>query len=93
MDLEIGSNVKQKSTFELTLNVRDRNGKSTGQQKSYSTEDPVKLHQFFIRNSSIIKKKKRNKSNVAKAGTETREALKEAEQHTKMIRKKRKLED
>ena len=90
MDLKLGSKQPNKS-FELVLQVKDRNGKSTGRTKSYSTEDPVSLHNWFVRNSPKTKKKKKVKA--AKTTKEVNEALTEAEQHTKMIRRKRKLED
>ena len=91
MNLEIGSEQKVNKSFELVLQVRDREGKPTGQKKSYSTEDAVALHRFWVRNSPKLKKKK--KSKAAKTTKEVNDALKEVEQHTKMIRRKRKLED
>lgn len=91
MNLDLGSNLKTNRSFELVLQVRDSNGLPTGKTKSYDTDDAVKLHTFWVRNSPKMKKKKKNKA--AKSTKEINTALAEAESHTKMIRRKRKLED
>jgi len=92
MNLKLGSPKKEHNkTFELVLQVRDKTGKSIGQTKSYGSDDATKLHEFFVRNSSTKSKKKKTKA--AKSAKEITEGLNEAEQHTKIIRRKRKLED
>lgn len=92
MNLDIGANTKTNKTFELVLQVRDKDGAPTGKTKQYFTDDPVKLHRFFIRNSGWSKKK-RKKADAAKSHKEVEHGLKEAENYTKIIRRKRKLED
>ena len=92
MNLNIGSETKTKPSFELVLQVRDRDGNATGQTKSYITDDEVALHRFWLRNSNVGKKK-RKKTGAAKTNAEVKDALKEVESYTKIIRRKRKLED
>jgi hypothetical protein len=96
MNLDIGSKEEEKEpirTFELVLIVRDSQGKVTDKRKSYSTDDHVKLYDFWMRNSFKPSKKKTQKADAAKSKKDIDLALKEVEQHTKVIRRKRKLED
>jgi len=92
MNLDIGSKGKiEKHTFELVVEIKDNEGKPTGVKKSYGTDDAVRLHRFWLRNSGSIKKK-RKKADAAQ-GKDVDAALKEVETHTNKIRQQRKLED
>jgi len=96
MNLDIGSKVqeyKAKNCFELVMKVRDSQGNMTDKIKSYSTNDASKLHGFWVRNSHIDIKNKKKKAKIAKTDKEITQALSEIEQHTSVIRRKRKLED
>ena len=92
MKLNIGSGKKQKSSFEIVVELKDKEGNPTGVKKYYQTDDSSKLHQFWIRNCGTTKKKKR-KSEVATRQEDIKDAVKEIDTYTSKIRKKRNLED
>lgn len=92
MNLSIGSKKNTNPSFELVISVRDINGNPTNKRKSYTTDDSVKLHSFWVRNTGSPKKKRKHKK-AASTNKEIDVALQEVEQYTKMIRRKRKLED
>ena len=91
MSLEIGTK-KEKTQFELVVAMRDRNGNYTGSTKSISSDSGYDISNFWDRNShNPNKNKKRNSAAAGKPQIDA--ALKEAENYTRMIRRKRKLED
>jgi len=92
MSLNIGSNEHTKPSFELVLQVRNKQGEITGKTKSFSTDNSSDLERFFVRNSSVVKKNKKN-IKVAQTKDEINQALKEVTKHTEKIRKQKGLED
>lgn len=51
-------NQNDNGTIEIVTQVRDVNGKSTGKTKSYTSDSPFKVWQFYMRNKGKPKKKK-----------------------------------
>ena len=46
-------------TFEVSLVIKDADGNPTNQRKSFASDDPVKVWQFFNRFQGKPKRKKR----------------------------------
>lgn len=93
MNLKIGSNKKSNNSFEIVLDVKDKEGNPTGIKKTFSTDDSFKLHQFWIRNSGTNKKKKKKKTEAASTVREINDALKEIDNYVKIVRNKKGLEE
>ena len=56
-------------TFEIELEIKDSQGRPTGKRKTFSTSDPYKLSEFYLRHQG--KPKKRHvKAASAKEATE-----------------------
>lgn len=86
-NLDIGSSKKTSKTFEVTLLVKDNQGNPTGLTKNYSTDDPVKLSNFWNRYAGFSRKKKRKTK--AAIGKETNKGIKEAAEYAEKIQKER----
>ena len=93
MKLNIGSNIKTPSIFELVIELKDKDGNPTGIKKSYQTNDASKLSDFWIRNNGIDKKKKRKKSDTVSSKDDINSAIKEIDNYTNKIRKEKDLND
>ena len=44
--------------YEITVQIRNATGEPTGRTKTYKTDDPFKLWQFWMRNKGKPKRKK-----------------------------------
>tara|TARA_R110000824_G_scaffold327224_1_gene514128 strand:+ start:888 stop:1169 length:282 start_codon:yes stop_codon:yes gene_type:complete len=86
-NLDIGSSKQTNKTFEITLLVKDNQGNSTGFKKNYTTDDPVKLSNFWNCYSGVHKKKKRKTK--AATGQEVNRGLKEAAEYADKIQKEK----
>ena len=49
--------VSDSKSFELVVHVRDAQGNITDKTKSFATDDPAKLSQFYHRNVGVRKRK------------------------------------
>lgn len=88
----IGTKKKEEKYFELSLCVRDNDGKPTGKYKTIEADSGDKLAKFWHRHGGDNKRKKHKVSDAAKSD-DVQTALKEASSYTEKIRKKRRLED
>ena len=52
---------KTSPAFELVVAVRDSVGEPTGKLKSYTTDSPMKLWQFYMRYQGKPKRKRKDK--------------------------------
>ncbi len=64
-------------TFELTVQIRDSQGKPTGRTKTITSDDAGKISQFWYRNRPLHKKKGNKNPSQVPNNKEATKILKE----------------
>lgn len=54
------------ASFAITVHVRDKKGRPTGKTRSFETDDPIKLEEWFNLNSTLEKGRNNNKKKAKK---------------------------
>lgn len=60
--LDFYGNTESDKSYEIDLEIRNAKGEPTGTRKSFKTDDPVKLWEFWMRNQGRPKKKRKKHS-------------------------------
>lgn len=63
-----GNTEHQDKSYEIDLVLRDSKGNPTGKRKSFKTDDPLSLWQFYMRNQGRPKKRKKAHDSKGKKG-------------------------
>jgi len=87
-ELTFGDKAQPKYTYEIVVQIRDAQGNPTGKTKSFSSDYPDKISNFWHRMHGKPKRKRRKEGALPK-GKEADKLAKEAGQYAKSKQQKR----